>query len=222
MSAITETMYFFKENLVPGFKMNLPRLSRRSDLTKFLPQQIAESIPMSRKKLPEILKKFSLNAESREAEFVESAIRSCERGEMSGEEKYCVRSFESFIDSSVSMLAGKNIRLLSHQIGKPPPTNSWFTIGQKRDLGDKKNIVCHKMIYPYAVYLCHSIRNTTVYQVPVVNMQDGTKANGVAVCHEDTSGWDPNHVSFRYLKIKPGTVPICHFVNRDTLVWVPN
>ncbi|KAE8675829.1 hypothetical protein F3Y22_tig00111641pilonHSYRG00032 [Hibiscus syriacus] len=50
---------------------------------------------------------------------------------------------------------------------------------------------------------------------------DGTKAKAVAVCHTDTSAWNPKHLAFQVLKVEPGTVPICHFLPQDHIVWVP-
>ncbi|KAK8590897.1 hypothetical protein V6N13_030970 [Hibiscus sabdariffa] len=115
---------------------------------------------------------------------------------------------------------GKDIRLVWHELAEGTK-NPMFTIGQGiREMGEN-NIVCHKMKYPYAVYLCHSIEKTEVYKVPLVS-DDGTKVNAMAACHKDTSAWSPNHVAFKVLKVKPGTVPICHFLGRDTLVWIPN
>ncbi|XWS73625.1 hypothetical protein CRYUN_Cryun02cG0144600 [Craigia yunnanensis] len=218
-AAIKETIYFFQKDLLPGTKVILPRLVQKSDRATFLPQQVAESLPLSNDKLPEILKNFSLKAESSGANYVKITVKNCERAEMKGEEKYCATSLESFIDLSVSML-GKNIQLLSHELGKETK-NPLFTIRKGvRNMGEN-DIVCHKMKYPYAVYLCHSIKKTEVYKVPLVDI-DGTKVNAVAVCHKDTSAWSPNHIAFRVLKVKPGTVPICHFLGRDTIVWAPN
>ena len=71
------------------------------------------------------------------------------------------------------------------------------------------------------MFLCHSLDKTAVYKVPLVG-KDGTKAKALAVCHKDTSAWNPKHMAFRGLKVKPGAVPICHFLMRENLVWVPN
>ena len=48
---------------------------------------------------------------------------------------------------------------------------------------------------------------------------DGTKVEAAAVCHTDTSNWNPGHLAFQVLKVKPGTVPICHFLPEDQIVW---
>ncbi|OMP10972.1 hypothetical protein COLO4_04121 [Corchorus olitorius] len=219
IGTIKETIYFFQEDLRPGKKMNLKRLTEKSDKALFLPQQIAKSMPISTDKLPKILKNFSIKAESSYAKGVGVTVMNCERAEMRGEEKYCATSLESFVDLGVAMF-GKNIRLLSHQLGKGLK-NPLVTIDRgMRDMGEN-NIVCHKMQYPYAVYLCHSIKKTIVYDVPLIGV-DGTKVNAVAVCHLDTSAWSPKHVAFQFLKVKPGSVPICHFLGRDTIVWVSN
>ncbi|XP_038993724.1 BURP domain protein RD22-like [Hibiscus syriacus] len=219
-TAIKETIYFFQETLLPGTKVNLPRILQKSPMATFLPRQIEESLaPMSNDKLPEILNNFSLKAESKGAVYVEVAVKNCERDEMKGEAKYCASSLESFVDLGVSVL-GKNIRLLWHELAEETK-NPMFTIGHGVGHMGGNSVVCHKMKYPYAVYLCHSIEKTEVFKVPLVS-EDGTKANAMAVCHKDTSFWSPNHLAFKILKIKPGTVPICHFLGRDTLVWIPN
>ncbi|KAL1098028.1 hypothetical protein V6Z11_D05G073900 [Gossypium hirsutum] len=216
-AAINGTMFFFQEDLHPGKRVNLPLLAKTRDLTTFLPQQVARSIPFSYNEFPQILNLFSLDPESMEANDMEQTINVCEREGLRGEEIFCATSFESFVDSSVSKL-GKNIQLLANELAKET-NNPVFTIGRGIQNMGKEELVCHKMSYPYAVFLCHSIDSTVVYKVPLVGM-DGTKAKALVICHKDTSAWSPNHPVFEILKVKPGTVPICHFAVRDTLAWV--
>ncbi|PPD81768.1 hypothetical protein GOBAR_DD21285 [Gossypium barbadense] len=135
------------------------------------------------------------------------------------EEEALKESKESFIDLSIATL-GKDIQLLSNQLSKET-NNPLFTIARgMQDMGENE-LICHKERYPRAVFLCHSINKTTVYKVPLLG-RDGTKANALAVCHKDTSAWSPKHKAFQILKVKPGTVPICHFLAKDTLAWVSN
>ncbi|PPD85891.1 hypothetical protein GOBAR_DD17176 [Gossypium barbadense] len=216
-AAINGTMFFFQEDLHPGKRVNLPLLAKTRDLTTFLPQQVARSIPFSYNEFPQILNLFSLDPESMEANDMEQTINVCEREGLRGEEIFCATSFESFVDSSVSKL-GKNIQLLANELAKET-NNPVFTIGRGIQNMGEEELVCHKMSYPYAVFLCHSIDSTVVYKVPLVGM-DGTKAKALVICHKDTSAWSPNHPVFEILKVKPGTVPICHFAVRDTLAWV--
>ncbi|XP_022753692.1 BURP domain protein RD22-like isoform X2 [Durio zibethinus] len=212
-------VYFFESELHPGRTMILKDLTKKASKATFLPRSVAESIPFSTQKIPEILKYFSLEAKSAEANLLKETIENCERPALGGEEKYCAKSFESFVDLGVSKL-GKNIQLLSNELEKETQ-NQEFTIGQGVKMMGESEIVCHKMKYAYAVFLCHSIDKTAVYTVPLVGA-DGTRARGLAVCHKDTSTWNPKHLAFQILKVKPGTVPICHFLVRETLVWLPN
>ncbi|KAK6235518.1 hypothetical protein SCA6_010855, partial [Theobroma cacao] len=212
-------VYFFESELHPGRKMKLKELAKKVSKATFVPRPVAESIPFSIQKFPEILKYFSLEAKSAEANLLKQTVENCERPAIDGEEKYCATSLESFIDSGVSKF-GKNIQLLSNELEKETG-NQEFTIGQGVKMMGESEIVCHKMKYAYAVFLCHSIDETAVYTVPLVGA-DGTRARALAVCHKDTSAWNPKHLAFHILKVKPGTVPICHFLARETLVWVPN
>ncbi|XVF47288.1 hypothetical protein PTKIN_Ptkin03bG0097800 [Pterospermum kingtungense] len=219
-AGINQTIFFFPNDLLPDTKVNLPRLVQKRDMATFLPDQVAESMIMTMDKFPEILSNFSIKAESRAAGDLKITVLNCERAEMKGEKKYCGTSLESFVDLSVSLL-GKNIHLLSNELEKETK-NPLFTIHKGvQNLGGS-SIVCHKMRYPYAVFLCHSIEKTDVYRVPLVGIDHGTKAKAMVACHKDTSAWSPNHSAFRILNAKPGDGPICHFLERDTLVWIPN
>ncbi|XWS52575.1 hypothetical protein CRYUN_Cryun11dG0082600 [Craigia yunnanensis] len=218
-AAINETIYFFQKDLRPGKMVNLPLLITTRDETPFLPDRVAKSIPFSSDKLTGILKHFSLKPKSREADTMNETIRACERVAINGEEKFCATSFESFVDLSISKL-GKKIELLSNELAKETKS-PLFTIAKKVQNMGENELVCHKMKYPGAVFLCHSINKTAVYKVTLVG-KDGAKAIAVAVCHKDTSSWNPKHSAFQILKVKPGTIPICHFLVRDTLVWVSN
>ncbi|OMP10971.1 hypothetical protein COLO4_04120 [Corchorus olitorius] len=210
-------IFFFESKLKPNQKINIIELIKETDKATFLPRSVAESIPFSTQNLPEIYKYFSVEAKSAKANILKKTIESCESSSIRGEEKYCATSLESFVDLGVSKL-GKNIKLLSTELEKETK-NQEFTIGEGIKMMGKSDIVCHKLKYPYAVFYCHSIEKTAVYMVPVVGA-DGTKAKALAVCHKDTSAWNPNHLSFQILKVQPGTVPICHFLARETLVWI--
>ncbi|KAL2894138.1 BURP domain-containing protein 3 [Bienertia sinuspersici] len=97
------------------------------------------------------------------------------------------------------------------------------TIQKSQKIGNDDNhtIVCHKLTNPYAVFLCHNIRSTNVYDVSLVGAK-GKQMKAIAVCHKDTSTWYPGHVAFQLLKLRPGSKPICHFLSGDTIVWVRN
>ncbi|GKV16578.1 hypothetical protein SLEP1_g27200 [Rubroshorea leprosula] len=199
--------------------MKLPGFTKIENRATFLPRAFADSMPFSSNKFSDILKLFSMDPKSAGAKVMKQNIEDCERAAIGGEVKYCATSLESLLDLSVSRL-GKKIHVLSTEVEKETK-NEDFTIGKGGKNMGEKNIVCHKMKYPYAVFFCHSIDKTDVYKVPLIG-SDGTKVKAIAVCHKDTSTWNPRHVVFQVLKVKPGSVPICHFLGKESIVWVPN
>ncbi|GLT50699.1 hypothetical protein SLA2020_241660 [Shorea laevis] len=175
-----------------GRLMKLPGFTKTENRATFLPRAVADSMPFSSNKFSDILKLFSMEPKSAGTKVMKQNIDNCERESIEGEDKYCATSLESLIDHSVSRL-GKKIQVLSTEVEKETKVEK-FTIGKDK---------------------------TDVYRVPLVG-SDGTKVKATAVCHKDTSAWNPKHSAFQVLKVKPGSVPICHFLAKETNVWVPN
>nr|GMD46036.1 BURP domain protein RD22-like [Ipomoea batatas] len=176
-------LFFNNNDLQQGNHMKL-HFTKTTNAATFLPRSAAGKIPFSAVKLPQILSRFSLSPDSKEARVMKKTLEECEAPAMMGEEKLCATSLESMVDFSVSQM-GKNVKS-----------------------------------YAYAVFYCHKTQNTEVYEVSLVGADDGAKVKAVAVCHKDTSAWNPNHLAFQVLKVKPGTVPVCHFLPDDHAVWV--
>ncbi|KAE8677219.1 sucrose-phosphate synthase 1 [Hibiscus syriacus] len=211
---------FFLENQLPvGRTLKVNEILKTMNKASFLPRQIAQSIPFSSRKFPEIFNYFSVEPNSNEADLIKQTIQNCEIPAMKGEQRYCATSLESLIDWTVSKL-GKNIQVLSNYV-EEETENRVFAIARVAKKVGETEMVCHKLKYAYAVFLCHSIEKTTAYTVPLVSADGSTKAKLLAICHEDTSAWSPDHLAFQILKVKPGTVPVCHFLTKETLVWVP-
>lgn len=80
-------------------------------------------------------------------------------------------------------------------------------------------VACHRMPYPYAVFLCHTT-TATLYTVTLAGA-DGTKADAGTACHKDASpgiSWP----TFKQLGVAPGSVPVCHFLPQDSMLWMRN
>ncbi|XP_068652426.1 BURP domain protein RD22-like [Aristolochia californica] len=213
--------FFLEKDLHAGAKMTLRFSKSDSDGSTFLPRSAAESIPFSSSKLPEILHKFSIEPDSVEAETMKNTLESCEGPAAKGESKYCATSLESMVDFAASKL-GKNTKpLITTVAGKErESSHEVYTITSGvGEVGSSKSVSCHKEAYAYAVYYCHETHDTKAYVVPMVG-KDGRKVEAVAVCHKDTSGWNPKHLAFQVLKVTPGSVPVCHFLPEDHIVWV--
>ncbi|KAL6345017.1 hypothetical protein AAG906_007748 [Vitis piasezkii] len=143
----------------------------------------------------DILNQFSVKENSAEAKIIQKTIEECEKSAIEGVEKYCARSLESLIDFSTSKL-GKNIRALPNVVEGEIQE---YKFGEGAKMLGEKSVVCHQLNYPYAVALCHAFHMTKIYKVPLVGA-DGTRVQALAVCHEDTSIWDPNALAFQVLK----------------------
>ncbi|KAI3976057.1 hypothetical protein MKX01_016740 [Papaver californicum] len=217
---------FLERDLYPGSKVNLQFALSTASGTTFLPQNLAKVTPFSSTKFPEILNLFSISPKSEEAAVMKKTISNCEEPTMENEEKYCATSLESLVEYGTSKF-GKNANALTtvifgDKVQRIRMKKQQYVVrsGVKQIVSDY-SVVCHSLPYLYAVFYCHAktAHTTRTYMVPLVGA-DGTKVSSVAICHRDTSKWNPGHVAFQVLKVKPGGVPICHFLTEDNLVWV--
>ncbi|CAL5417015.1 unnamed protein product [Camellia sinensis] len=216
-----ETIFFLEEDIKQGTKMNLD-LSKEANGVTFLPRTISQSMPFSSKEFPKILNRFSVKPNSAEAKIMKKTIEDCaEMPAFKGEQRYCATSLESMIDFCTSML-GKRVKALSTELEKETQLRKYSVVGFTK-IGGGEVAVCHMHKYPYAVFTCHNVHSTRVYMVSLEGAEGGgRKVKGVAVCHTDTAAWNPNFEAFQTLKVKPGTVPICHILPEDNIVWLPN
>lgn len=212
-------LFFLEKDLKQGEEMNL-HFTKSNGKSTFLPRKVADSIPFSTKNLPEIYNEFEVKPESTEAEIMKQTLTECENKGIEGEEKYCATSLESMVDFSTTKL-GKNVKAVSTEVNAKESTPlQKYKIEVAKKLAANKAVVCHKQNYAYAVFYCHKTVSTKAYAVSLVGV-DGTKVKAVAVCHTDTAKWNPKHLAFQVLKVKPGSVPVCHFLPEDHVVWVP-
>ncbi|XXG45742.1 hypothetical protein AAC387_Pa02g0739 [Persea americana] len=212
-------LFFLEKDLQPGTKLNL-FFPKATESPKFLPRSEANKIPFSSSKFPEILKQFSVERDSQEAQSMMETIKECEEPAIKGEAKQCVTSLESMVDFARTRL-GTPVKALATEVKKETVKQPYTIAPGVHKLASTKSVACHSENYVYAVYYCHETSDTSAYVVPLVG-EDKTRVDAVAVCHKDTSRWNPKHVAFKVLKVKPGSVPICHFIPEDHIVWVQN
>uniref|UniRef100_A0A7N0TMI4 BURP domain-containing protein n=1 Tax=Kalanchoe fedtschenkoi TaxID=63787 RepID=A0A7N0TMI4_KALFE len=212
------TVFFLEKDLSPSTEMNL-LFTKSANGATFLPRQVSDSLPFSSAKLSSILSQFSIAPGSVEAEEVKQTVSECEQPAAKGEEKYCATSLESIVDFATSKL-GKNVQAVSTEVDRETPVQKYTVLKGVKKIGGANGeaVVCHKENYPYAVFYCHATSTTRAYVVPLVGA-DGTRAEATAVCHTDTASWNPKHLAFQVLNVKPGTLPVCHFLPEDHIVW---
>ncbi|MQM16891.1 hypothetical protein Taro_049851 [Colocasia esculenta] len=162
--------------------------SRRTPEATFIPLLVIDAFPFSTEKLPEIMTLFSMKTDSKEAEDLKKTLLPCDTVDP-GEAQLCATSLESMVDFTISSL--------------------WTCSSL---VAEGENVIaCHVQPYPYAIFFCHAGAGATkLYKVKLVG-EDGSRATAIAICHTKPSGWNPKHMAFQVLKVKPGTT-ICHFL----------
>ncbi|RWR73380.1 BURP domain-containing protein [Cinnamomum micranthum f. kanehirae] len=213
-------LFFLEKDLRQGTKFNMffPNISKSGP--KFLPRNVVDAIPFSSAKISETLKHFSIEPNSLDAKTMMKTIKECEEPAIKGETKYCATSLESMVDFANSTL-GTNIKALATETKKEAPKQLYTIAPGVHKMASPKTLGCHIEAYVHTVYYCHQASDTTAYVVPLVG-KDKVKVDTVAVCHKNTSQWNPKHMAFQKVKVKPGSVPICHFIPQDHIVWVQN
>ncbi|KAL0447460.1 UNVERIFIED_CONTAM: BURP domain-containing protein 3 [Sesamum latifolium] len=213
---------FMEKDLYPGKLMKLD-FSKNGNRAPFLTRHDADSVPFSSDKLPEILSEFSVDPSSDEAEAMKKTIQGCEQISKSvkGEEKFCATSLESMIDFATSKL-GKDVDAISTSAVETVVDNlRGYRIVRVKQMPPRKQVVaCHRQEYPYAVFYCHKMAETSStvgYKVWMVAGEGSPQVEAMAVCHRDTATWNPMHLVFQ---VNPGGAPVCHFLPVDHLLWV--
>ncbi|PON33042.1 BURP domain containing protein, partial [Trema orientale] len=222
------SVFFNLEDLKVGLTKPIyfPKKKHSSPL---LPRQSAASVPFSLKQLPNILKLFSLPQGSPEAKAAEFTLRMCESKTVMGEIRICATSFESMLDFIRSIFGMENIghglTLLTTTFYNDSKTffQNYTVLEVPKEIPTPKMVACHLMEFPYAVYGCHTqMSDRKVYKISLRG-EKGDKVVAIAVCHMDTSEWEPNHPSFKALGFGPGMAPVCHFFPDETnLLWLPS
>ncbi|XP_078169968.1 BURP domain-containing protein 3-like [Carex rostrata] len=215
--------FFLEQDLHPGSRMNM-QFEKTNATVKFLARSEAESILFSSKKLPEIISQFSVQPGSDEEEAMKETLRECEDPVLKGEKKMCATSLESMVDFAVANLGTRNVEAVSttvHSKDETPKQEYTIVASGVKNLAQDELVACHQQTYAYAVFYCHLTKSTKGYTVKMTG-KHGTVVDAVAVCHANTSAWNPNHVAFKLLNVKPGTVPVCHFLPQDHVVFSRN
>ncbi|KAL6006245.1 hypothetical protein ACLOJK_040291 [Asimina triloba] len=211
-------LFFLEKDLRTGNKMNL--FFSKAITASTVGDGEADRLALDEKNLPEILNEFSLEPESEEAQAIKETIETCNGPANKGEEKFCATSQDSMVGFARTRL-GANVQALRTTVEKETSNQEYTVAAGVHEMKNRKSVACHQQTFVYPVYYCHETAATSAYVVPLVG-KDGSEVKAVAVCHKDTSSWNPKHLAFQLLKVKPGAVPVCHFLPQDHVVWVQN
>ncbi|KAH9603418.1 hypothetical protein KSS87_022985 [Heliosperma pusillum] len=214
---------FHIEDLKLGKKIKLYfPIKNSTQISHLIPKQEADLIPFSSSDTAKILEFFSYTQDSPQAKAIKETLNHCELPPLNGETKFCATSLESMLEKLTPLFGeGSKFSVLTTTQVKNwvPHLQNYTIVKDPREITVTKMFGCHPMPYPYAVYYCHGQESDNkLFMVSLVG-EDGLRLEALAICHMDTSQWDPNHASFRVLGIEPGSAPVCHVFPQDNLVW---
>uniref|UniRef100_A0A0D3G4J0 BURP domain-containing protein n=1 Tax=Oryza barthii TaxID=65489 RepID=A0A0D3G4J0_9ORYZ len=149
-----------------------------------------------------------------------STLAECEAAPQAGEAKRCATSLESMVEFAASSLGTRDVHAVSTEVISTltPTPRQAYRVEAVRPVpvsgGDM--VACHGMAYAYAVFGCHTT-TAAAYTVTLAGA-DGTKAEALAACHTDAAPRVAE--AYKRLGVAPGSVPVCHFLPQDDMLWV--
>ncbi|KAH7692141.1 BURP domain-containing protein [Dioscorea alata] len=215
-------LFFLEKDLSPGSKFDLQFIKATSE-SFFISRSQANTIPFSSNKLPEILTHFQVEPGSVTAKAMKKTLVVCEGPAIEGESKLCSTSMESMVEFSMMSLGTRDVQVSSTTVqGEKSDAEVKQTYRvdsvSVRVMDEEKLVTCHPLPYVYTVFYCHAMVKSKTYKVSLEG-NDKAKVEAVAVCHLDTAKWNPKHLAFQVLKVKPGGVPVCHFLPEGNVLW---
>ncbi|XP_047323161.1 BURP domain-containing protein BNM2A-like [Impatiens glandulifera] len=218
-------VFFHFNELKPGKIMPIYfPIKDPSKTPHLLPRNESDSIPFSSSQLPTILKFFSFSNDSKQAKAMEDTLKHCEFEPLNGERKFCATSLESMMDSAIEIFGpGSRLKVMmtTHVSDHKAAFQNYTIVKVPKEILAPRILACHTLPYPYAVLYCHSQESDNRLFEVSLNGENGERVEATAICHMNTTQWDPDHMAFRVLGIKPGGSPVCHFFPADNLVWIP-
>ncbi|KAL6841124.1 hypothetical protein ACP4OV_029093 [Aristida adscensionis] len=190
-----------------------------------LPHDVADKVPFEN--LGDVLATFGIPPGSVEADQVADTLRSCQAPPHIGEQKSCTTSLESTVQTAMDMLSTTSTGMLAVTSVLPADglPDQPYKVRAVTPLHDGAGyLACHKMPFPYAVYQCHRSSSGRgyygAYFVSLHGLREEVEATMLAICHDDTSNWNPAHPAFEILHTQPGGKPVCHFIPSGNLVFI--
>nr|CAB3484204.1 unnamed protein product [Digitaria exilis] len=237
----SEKLLFPENVFTVGAQINL-NIDRADGLhTPWLHPDIGDSIVMSTNNFTDTATTFAPVSASM-ARDMWSTLSSCEHPrELSSEQKACAASVGSMHEFVVSALGTGDLHAVSTSLDVPEEgirsPSYMYKVATVRAVsahGDKaatNTVTCHSMSFPFALFYCHTVNPTRIYEVTLQREEDGvviasprTPAvvrRALAVCHVNTLGFDPTLKYWVKLGARPGEASVCHFLTRGDVLWAP-
>ncbi|KAF6993262.1 hypothetical protein CFC21_010179 [Triticum aestivum] len=196
-----EGLFFRESDMRVGRTMTVARPA--FDPAPFLPRKASERIPFGN--LTDALDRFGTAPGSQEAARVGETLSACSEAPLAGEKK------ARPLAAAASALPNSGL------------PRRVYTVQAIKSLGGGGGgyVACHRRAYPYAVYECHMMEDSSeeAYVVSIRGSSGLPTVDMAAVCQFDTSNWIPAHPAFKILGTHPGGSPVCHFLPYADLMF---
>jgi len=201
-------IFFSANELREGGQITLPDLY--SPWKAFLPRNLSQLIPFATVALSDVLPSFGISERSKMALNMNITLSSCEAKPQPGEIYTCTASIEGMIEFVLSNLTSDdNLELASH----PAPTVDSGKKARVKNVvkrlsgpSNRPPLACHRFVYPYGVFYCHSINGTSIFSMELEVLDNkGNNYNATALCHPNARSNGSN---------------FCHLILGDTLLWL--
>ncbi|RLN11708.1 BURP domain-containing protein 10-like [Panicum miliaceum] len=240
----SEKLLYPESDFTTGSKINLYIDRAAASHNAFLRRDVADSIPMSTENFTDIATMASPVSVSMVRDMW-STLSSCEHPrEVVGEQKACATSVESMHKFAASALGtsggglhafSTSLDVLEEGIGSPSHIYKVAVVRAVTAHGANKEasntVTCHSMSFPFALFYCHAVNPTRIYEVTLHKDEDDVVpamprmpmvVQALAVCHVNTSGFDPTLNYWMKLGLKPAEASVCHFLTRGDVLWTPD
>uniref|UniRef100_A0A0E0FDK2 BURP domain-containing protein n=1 Tax=Oryza meridionalis TaxID=40149 RepID=A0A0E0FDK2_9ORYZ len=209
--------FFFHEAAVRvGATMNVTLPPEPT--ASFLPRDVADKIPFFFPYLADALAMFKVAPGSAEAAEMSQTLRGCEAPPLADEQKACATSLEGVVEAAARMLGGGAMWAAASAYPAAGLARREYAVEAVAPFaGGCCNAACHGTRWPYAVYNCHASAGPS--KAYVVTLRGGATVAMAALCHRDTSNWNPEHPALVALGTRPGGAPVCHFLPYGDLMF---
>ncbi|CAL4990765.1 unnamed protein product [Urochloa decumbens] len=208
--------FFHEEALQVGENLTLYFPPAIAEPLGLLPRHVADSIPFSVSSLPDALALLGIAADSAHAANMQQALEMCESPTV-----FCATSLEALVEAAMASLGTRDLRPVTSTLPHSGMPLQQYSIRAVRRVDGSSFVACRDQDYPYTIFVCHSTGPSRAYMVDVVG-GDMAIVAVAAVCHTNTSWWDPEHIAFKLLGTKPGGAPACHILPHGHMVWANN
>ncbi|KAB2043106.1 hypothetical protein ERO13_D02G233800v2 [Gossypium hirsutum] len=200
-------------------------LDGKFTISDFHKTKIADSIPFSSSKLPQILQLYSIAPGSSLAKSMTDTLPKCEHApgitnitnyhQLKVKPRPCATSFQSMVDfvSGAFKVAPQDTKFITttHPTMSTSSLKNYKVLESPNEIKSSRKGACHPMLYLYAVFFCQYDEELSerVFKVSMVD-----NINAAAVCHMDSA-----RAALLNLMDKQGKSPMCHFCSAGDLIW---